>query len=200
MTKAQATSRGERRQYPAVLSPSGSDGYVGGLTGAAEPATAVVPRLPMLRVERRAVWWWMLRAAVRWGALLAALVVAAVLWDDGRPWLIAPIVAAGAVLLAKMLVEPWWRYRVHRWEVAEHATYATNGWLVVEWRVAPTSRIQTVDAVRGPIEQLLGLSTLRVTTASSYGSIDINGLDQRTAQEAVTRLSAVAELTPGDAT
>ena len=200
MTKAQATSRGERRQHPAALSPSGSDGYDSGLTGAAEPVTAVVPRLPMLRVERRAVWWWMLRAAVRWGALLAALVVAAVLWDDGRPWLIAPIVAAGTVLLAKMLVEPWWRYRVHRWEVTEHATYATNGWLIVEWRVAPTSRIQTVDAVRGPIEQLLGLSTLRVTTASSYGSIDINGLDQRTAQEAVTRLSAVAELTPGDAT
>ncbi|WP_223881466.1 PH domain-containing protein [Nesterenkonia ebinurensis] len=180
------------------------ENHNGVLTGtdavATEASQTVAPRLPMLRIERRAVWWWMLRAGVRWGALLVALVVTAVLWEASRPWLIAPIVAVGVVLLAKLLVEPWWRYRVHRWEVTDDATYATNGWLVVEWRVAPTSRIQTVDAVRGPFEQLLGLSTLRVTTASSYGSIDINGLDHRTAQEAVTRLSAVAELTPGDAT
>ncbi|MDS2172379.1 PH domain-containing protein [Nesterenkonia sp. CL21] len=180
------------------------EGHNGVLMGADDVASeawqTVAPRLPMLRIERRAAWWWMLRAAVRWGVLFAALIVTATLWEAGRPWLIAPLIAVGVVLLAKLLVEPWWRYRVHRWEVTDQATYATNGWLVVEWRVAPTSRIQTVDAVRGPFEQLLGLSTLRVTTASSYGSIDINGLDHRTAQEAVSRLSAVAELTPGDAT
>lgn len=157
-------------------------------------------RLPRLRIERRAVAWWTLRALILWGLLSAALVVAYAVWEPARVWLVAPMVAVGAILIAKTGIEPWWRYRVHRWEITEHATYASNGWVVREWRVAPTSRIQTVDAVRGPLEQLLGLSTLRVTTASSYGAIDINGLDRRTAEEAVTRLAVAAELTEGDAT
>lgn len=124
----------------------------------------------------------------------------AAVWEPTRVWLMAPITAVSVVFLARLLIEPWWRYAVHRWEIGEHATYAVSGWLVREWRVAPTSRIQTVDAVRGPLEQLLGLTTLRVTTASSYGAIDVSGLGQQVANEAVARLSAVAELTEGDAT
>jgi membrane protein YdbS with pleckstrin-like domain len=157
-------------------------------------------RLPQLRIERRAIWWWVLRAVSRWGVLLGVLVAASVIWDAAAVWLVAPIGAVAAILLAKVAVEPWWRYSVHRWEIGEHATYAVTGCLVREWRVAPTSRIQTVDAVRGPFEQMLGLSTLRVTTASSSGAITISGLDRATADEAVMRLAAVAEITPGDAT
>lgn len=157
-------------------------------------------RLPRRRVERRAIAWWMLRALLSWGVLLALLIVAAQIWPGARVWLVAPIGVVSVVLLAKVALEPVWRYRVHRWEISEHATYAARGWLVREWRIAPTSRIQTVDAVRGPLEQLLGLSTLRVTTASAQGSIDVNGLDRAVAEEAVTRLAAVAELTEGDAT
>lgn len=163
-------------------------------------AEEVAIRVPRLRIERRAVAWWMLRALARWGLLLAALVVAYALWEPARVWLVAPIAAASAVLAVRLSVEPWWRYRVHRWEITERATYASSGWLVQEWRVAPTSRIQTVDAVRGPFEQMLGLSTLRVTTASSYGAVNISGLDRRTAEEAAKRLAVVAELAEGDAT
>lgn len=157
-------------------------------------------RPPRHRVDRRAMAWWALRALVTWGLLLAALIVAYTIWEPARVWLIAPLVVVAAILAAKLALEPWWRYRVHRWEVTEHATYAASGWIVREWRVSPTSRIQTVDAVRGPIEQLLGLSTLRVTTASSYGAVDVRGLDRATAEEAATRLALVAELAEGDAT
>ncbi|RFU84586.1 hypothetical protein DY218_21845 [Streptomyces triticagri] len=157
-------------------------------------------RLPRLRVERRAMLWWVLRALLQWGLLLAALVVARSLWEPARVWLLAPAIAVAAIVAVKLAVEPWWRYHVHRWEITEQATYAASGWLVREWRVAPTSRIQTVDAVRGPLEQLLGLSTLRVTTASSSGAITVQGLDRRIAEEAATRLAAVAELVEGDAT
>ncbi|MDP3949084.1 PH domain-containing protein [Microbacterium sp.] len=157
-------------------------------------------RPPSLRVERRAIAWWTVRSAIACGIPLIALVIAAILWDPARVWLIAPIVAVVLVLVAKVAVEPWWRFRVHRWEITERATYAQNGWLVLERRVAPTTRIQTVDAVRGPLEQLFGLSTLRVTTASSYGAIAIRGLDRRTAEDAAARLTVVAELSEGDAT
>ncbi|WAP50588.1 PH domain-containing protein [Arthrobacter sp. ATA002] len=157
-------------------------------------------RPPALRVDRRAPAWWMVRNILVCGVPLALLIAGAVLWDPARAWLIAPIVGMALVLAAKAGVEPWWRYRVHRWEVTDRATYASTGWLVVEWRVAPTSRIQTVDAVRGPLEQLFGLATLRVTTASSSGAINIRGLDHRTAEEAAARLAVVAELSEGDAT
>jgi membrane protein YdbS with pleckstrin-like domain len=157
-------------------------------------------RQPRRRIDRHAIAWWTLRALLSWGVLTAALVVAALLWDAAQPWLIAPIAVAAVVTLAKALVEPRWRYRVHRWEIGEHATYAVTGWLVKEWRVSPTSRIQTVDSVRGPLEQALGLATLRVTTASSYGAVKISGLRTEDADEAVEALSAIAELATGDAT
>lgn len=164
------------------------------------PPPPVAVRQPRQRIEKRAVWWWMIKAVLGPGLLLAALIVAAVIWEPARPWLVGPLIAIGVVFLAKFAVEPWWRYRIHRWEIGEHATYAVTGWFVREWRVAPTSRIQTVDAVRGPFEQMLGLSTLRVTTASSAGDITISGLDRTTADAAVEQLAAVAEVTPGDAT
>lgn len=163
-------------------------------------APAVRVRRPLERIDPRAPVWWMLRNLLLSGIPLAALVVAAVIWEPARPWLVAPIIAAGLIAVARVCVEPWWRYRVHRWEVTERATYASSGWLVVEWRVAPTSRIQTVDALRGPLEQLFGLATLRVTTASSYGAISIRGLDRHVADDAVARLAIVAELSEGDAT
>jgi membrane protein YdbS with pleckstrin-like domain len=60
--------------------------------------------------------------------------------------------------------------------------------------------VQTVDAVRGPLEQVLGLATLRVTTASSAGTISIVGLDRQVAADLAERLTLVVERTPGDAT
>lgn len=174
------------------------------MESSASPTTPQKPevalRVPRHTIEKRAVWWWALRALTTWGLGLAALVTGFVLWEAARPWLVAPVAAVALLLAAKLFVEPWWRYRVHRWEIGDHATYARSGWIVQEWRVAPTSRIQTVDAVRGPFEQMLGLATLRVTTASSYGTVSIPGLDRATADAAVEQLAAVAEITPGDAT
>lgn len=169
-------------------------------TSTNQPPAPVAVRQPRQRIERRAIWWWMTKALLGPGVVLSALAIAAGIWEPARPWLVGPIIAIGVVFLAKFAVEPWWRYRIHRWEIGEHATYAVTGWFVREWRVAPTSRIQTVDAVRGPLEQMLGLSTLRVTTASSAGDITIAGLDRTTADTAVEQLAAVAEVTPGDAT
>ncbi|MDX6740766.1 PH domain-containing protein [Actinocorallia sp. A-T 12471] len=141
-----------------------------------------------------------MRGFLGWGIGLVVLGVVWGVWEAARPWVVGPGVVLGVGLVVSVVVQPLWRYRVHRWEITEQATYAVTGWVVREWRVAPTSRVQTVDAVRGPLEQLLGLATLRVTTASSAGAISISGLDKDVAQEAAARLAAVAEITPGDAT
>ncbi len=157
-------------------------------------------RLPKLRVERRAMLWWAMRSAIIGGLILGAVVTGYVLYEPAQVWLVVPLIVIGLTLIVKVLVEPVWRYSVHRWEIGQFASYATSGWLVREWRVSPMSRIQTVDAVRGPLEQLLGLATLRITTASSYGAVKIVGLDYTVAQEAASRLAVVAEVAEGDAT
>lgn len=164
------------------------------------PQPAVRLRPPHNRVERRAILWWTLQSLAFSGPLLIAAIVGYVLWEDARPWLLAAVIGAAILALVGVVVEPGWRYAVHRWEATDEAVYALTGWLVREWRVAPVARIQTVDAVRGPVEQALGLSTLRVTTASSKGAINIGGLDKDVAAEVAERLTTAAQRTTGDAT
>ncbi len=78
-----------------------------------------------------------------------------------------------------VVVVPLWRYRVHRWEIGPQAVYTRSGWLVQERRIAPISRVQTVDTYRGPLDRLFGLANVTVTTASSAGAVRIVALDVR---------------------
>ena len=63
------------------------------------------------------------------------------------------------------------RYRIHRWESTDTAVYTQTGWLSRERRIAPMSRVQTVDFEQGPIDRLLGLASVTVTTASAAGPL-----------------------------
>lgn len=157
-------------------------------------------RAPEHRVEKRTIALWALQSLLLGLGLLLVAGAVHVFWEAARP--VIPVVVALIVvlLLVGVIVEPLWRYRVHRWEATGQAVYARTGWLVREWRAAPLSRVQTVDATRGPLEQLLGLSTLKVTTASSAGAIEIVGIDHRVAATVAEELTEIAELTPGDAT
>lgn len=166
----------------------------------ANTAAQLQLRPPTHRVDHRARWLWALQSLLYSGALLIGSLALTWWLGEGRPWMWIGVAAVAGLFIVAVVVEPFWRYAVHRWEVTDDAVYALTGWIVREWRVAPMSRIQTVDAVRGPIEQALGLSTLRVTTASSKGAIDITGLDKQTAAEIAEKLTLVAQLTPGDAT
>ena len=157
-------------------------------------------RPPAHRVEARAMLWWALQSAAFAVPLLVGGGVAYWQWEAGRPLVLLALIALSVFAVAVIAVEPFWRYAVHRWETTDDAVYAVTGWVVREWRAAPISRIQTVDAVRGPVEQLLGLATLRVTTASSKGAIDIGGLDHQVAADVAERLTQITQATEGDAT
>lgn len=132
--------------------------------------------------------------------MLGGLGVLYQLWEPSRPW-VGPVFWLAVVANAAVtLVMPTWRYLVHRWEATDRAAYSLQGWITREWRVAPVSRIQTIDVHRGPVQQLLRLATLRVTTASQAGAITIPGLDATVAADSARRLTAITQDTPGDAT
>ncbi|MFC5100485.1 PH domain-containing protein [Kibdelosporangium philippinense] len=156
-------------------------------------------RPPAHQVHPKAVLWWALQSAIGWAALLVGGGVV-LYFTDAPLWLVIVEVAVAVVAVAEMSITPRLQYRAHRWEVTDQAVYVQFGVLVREWRIAPLSRVQTVDSERGPLQQYLKLATVTVTTASASGPLKIRGLGQDEAAELVDRLTAITEATPGDAT
>jgi len=169
------------------------------MTDASHPPATPSLRPPALRVSRKAIGYWTLRAGVGWLVVLGAATTVAIL-DSGPRWLVVCIVLAAVAAVAHLVVMPQWRYRVHRWEATADAVYTQAGWFNQERRIAPISRIQTVDSQRGPLEQVFGLANVTVTTASAAGPLAIHGLDKDTAQQLVDELTRQAQISTGDAT
>ena len=170
-----------------------------------ESAAASTPsfdlRPPAHLVSPRARLMWRVEALLLVAALLA---VQLVWWVVGGRWgAQVHLLLAGATLLLGVgyaVLMPAWRYRVHRWEATDTAVYTQTGWLTQERRIAPISRIQTVDMQRGPVAQLFALASVRVTTASAAGPLTIDGLDDAAARALVDELTQLTTATPGDAT
>jgi uncharacterized protein len=142
---------------------------------------------------------WALTAGLGGAALLAAVIVIGPVTDwVGLPWW--AVVLIGIAIAAYAVAVPRWRYAVHRWEVTDTAVYTQTGWWAREQRIAPMSRIQTVDHAEGAISRLFGLSTVTVTTASAAGALEIAGLERGRALALVEELTIKADTVPGDAT
>ncbi len=162
-------------------------------------ASAPALREPSQRVSPRARLMWLTTSAVEAAVLFVVLVVAAGPMDVvDLPWWVFVLVAVA--LAAYVAVVPAWRYLVHRWEVTDTAVYTQTGWWTRERRIAPMSRIQTVDHVEGAISRLFGLATVTVTTASAAGALAIVGLDKDVARALVDELTVKADAVEGDAT
>ena len=164
----------------------------------AAPALSLRP--PRHRVSRTAIRYWRVRAVSGWLVVVAAQIAWLLLTDGHRGLHALALALTVLVGLAHAIVMPQWRYNVHRWEVAPQAVYTRAGWLYQESRIAPISRIQTVDSERGPLEQLFGLADVTVTTASAAGPLSIEGLDRATAERLVDELTSAAQATRGDGT
>jgi uncharacterized protein len=150
--------------------------------------------------SRRAPLRWALGGVVPW-LLLAAAQVVWIAVDTRMAWLhmsAAVLTVLGAATW--LAVVPLWRYRVHRWELGPQAVYTRTGWLIQERRIAPISRVQTVDTYRGPLDRLFGLANVTVTTASSAGAVHIAALDVAVADHLVALLTDIAAIGAEDAT
>jgi membrane protein YdbS with pleckstrin-like domain len=161
-------------------------------------------RDPAWSLSRSAIGLWVTQGAlgtVLWAAALLvfwlvvpgdAAAVPLVRWLGG-----AFVLLYGALAIG---VRPQLRYRVHRWEVTGAAVYTLTGWLSREWTLVPIARIQTVDVTRGAVQQVFGLASVAVMTASSQGTVHIPHLEVDVARRVAEDLTLRAEQVPDEAT
>jgi hypothetical protein len=127
------------------------------------------------------------------GAALVAIVagvLGAVLGDAA-----VAAIAAGAVVLAALLVAPFLARRVRSWGYCERDDdlLVRHGLLVARLSVVPYGRMQFIDVLAGPAERLFGLSTLHLHTAAAATDARIPGLEAAEAARLRDRLAALGE-------
>ena len=162
-------------------------------------------REPAWSLSRSAIGLWVTESVI--GSVLLWLGIGAFLLfvpaDAGGPvpvlrWVL-PIAGALYALVA-IGVRPRFKYRIYRWEVTGDAVYTSTGFLTRTWTLVPISRIQTVDVTRGVLQQLFGLSTVAVMTASSQGTVHVWHLEADVAQRVAEDLAHRAEQVRDQAT
>lgn len=147
----------------------------------AEPHwTRLDPAVRMLWRTGAALWW----------AFLAAATAAALFALELPPLWALGVVALGALHVA---VVPGKRYAHFGYRVSDVELRIARGWLWQSTSVVLHSRVQHVDTRRGPVEGLLGLSSVVVFTAGTVGAmVAIPGLVRADAEALRDRLVALS--------
>ena len=157
-------------------------------------------RAPTHQVSPRAIPYWTVSALIGDAFLVLGAVIAYVVIPDVPGWVGFLVLALALAAAVHVLVMPRIRFQVHRWEVTETAVHTREGWIGRESRIAPISRVQTVDSRQGALMRMFGLASITVTTASAAGPITISCLDDHVARDVVAQLTAITAATEGDAT
>jgi len=162
-------------------------------------------REPAWPLSRSAIGLWVTEGVIASLFLAVAAAAFAIFVPSDAPapvpqlrWLVPALVLVYAVVAIG--IRPWIRFRVHRWEVTGESVYTLTGWLTRTWTLVPISRIQTVDVTRGVLQQLFGLSTVAVMTASSQGTVQVWHLEADVAQQVADDLAHRAEQVRDQAT
>jgi membrane protein YdbS with pleckstrin-like domain len=160
-------------------------------------------RQPAWQLSRSAIGLWVTEGVLASVLLAIGAAAVAVFVPSSTPvsflrWLLPVVAVLYAVVTIG--VRPWFRFRVHRWEVTADAVYTLTGWLTRTWTLVPISRIQTVDVTRGVLQQLFGLATVAVLTASSQGTVRVWHLEADVAQRVADDLAHRAEQVRDQAT
>ena len=189
-----------REQRPTVL-----DHYAGGEvpdTGdALLTSNRVLVTAPRHRIEKRTPFLFVIEGIWSW-AILAGLQVAWYFWGENVMGFWNWVALAVTIPFAFMgiVVAPWWRYIVARWDVSDSAVCSRKGWWTTQFRIAPLARLQTVYTTRTLFERWLGLATVHASTASAQGTVEIRGLNLADAEALAQHLIAIANLDQEDGT
>lgn len=156
---------------------------------------------PRHRIEKRTPLLWVIEGIWSW-AILAGLQVGWYFWGENVMGFWNWVAVAVTVPLAFMniVVAPWWRYLVARWDVSDTAVCSRRGWWTTQFRIAPLARLQTVYTTRTLFERWFGLATVNASTASAQGTVEIRGLSVADAEALAQHLIAIANLETEDGT
>jgi membrane protein YdbS with pleckstrin-like domain len=106
---------------------------------------------------------------------------------------IVPLVVAGGLIFAAIAAlcarMSWSRWR---WSAWPNALELRHGVVVARESLVPYHRIQQIDVERGPLERILGLSSLVLRTASASSDGKIPGIPAATADALRARLLTLA--------
>lgn len=105
---------------------------------------------------------------------LAGISVALIFVLDTLRWL--PAAVSLVILIVGVTWYPRARYQRWRWQLTDRALELRYGVVVHRHEAVPYFRVQQIDIERGPVDRLLGLATLQVTTASASGSGSLPGI------------------------
>ncbi len=130
----------------------------------------------------------------------AVATVLGFVFGGGWGWLVL-VLSLSAVLFAIVLY-PRMLFRRWRWQLTGLAVDMRSGVLVRRQETVPYFRIQQIDIVAGPVDRLLGLASLQVTTASASGSATLPGIEADSAPvvraELLARAAQAVANHPGD--
>lgn len=154
-----------------------------------------------LRVNPRYITQLRIDALINWGAILIATLIFSYFLN--APWVWLSLSAAGAVVLALIVLLTLWaprRYRLTGYLVREDDIQYRTGALWRRQTAVPVNRIQHVEITQGPIERMLGLARLVIYTAGGSGSdLAVPGLPADSAERLREQvLGMVAELTSSE--
>lgn len=112
----------------------------------------------------------------RWQTVIGCAVTCALFWGATLLWpdqsWVGPLAAIGATLaVAATIADLLWlvgrRHATYRYALDRRGLLLRQGILVTHASAVPADQILYLDVRQGPIERLLGLSTLRVGTLGS---------------------------------
>ena len=145
--------------------------------------TTVSPRLVTAR-----------RISLALSYLVVVIVIAALLWIPDIPSWVPLLVAAAAVVTFLWL---WWLIgrRVRSFGYAERGDDLLVGSGIMFRRlvIVPYGRMQLVDVKAGPIDRMLGVTTVQLHTAAATTDATIPGLEPDVAAALRDRLAARGE-------
>ena len=112
---------------------------------------------------------------------------------SGAP--VASGVAAGALVVAGLVVDRMLGRRVSAWAYAERADdlIVSRGLMFRRMSVVPYGRMQFVDVTAGPLERVFGLATVRLHTAAAASDARIPGLAAEDAARLRDQLASLGE-------
>ena len=136
------------------------------------------------------------------GALVFGVIAAGIAYAVGGGTTLFPegfqAAAAGGVTVFAVVVllgavRAVFLYRSWNYVVRSDSLYLSRGVFTRVRTVVPYVRVQHIDTTRGPLERLLGLSTLVVYTAGSRGAdVTVPGLTPERASTLQSRLERLA--------